>query len=55
MFKKLVLKGLSIDDFKETFGYKKKALEKEKDALFRIAKENKGKKKEIKRKIPKSA
>lgn len=50
MFRKLVIKGMSLDDFKETFGYKKGLLESEKEALFRTAKEHKGKKADIKRK-----
>jgi hypothetical protein len=50
MFRRLTLKGITLDDFKETFGVSRKSRETEKEALFRVAKANKGKKEKLKRK-----
>ena len=49
MFKKLSITGMSLEEFKEIFDYKKMPLEKEKDALLRTAKDNKGKIVEVER------
>lgn len=44
MFKRVTMKGITLEDFAYLVGSKKKTLENDKEYLFRIARENKGKK-----------
>lgn len=44
MYKRVTIKGLSLEDFKSIFDVRKKGRESEKDAVFRTARMNKGKK-----------